>query len=272
MDESAPQNVQVKRPSFLRRGLSGSTLKLIAMAFMFIDHVGAVVLEQLLRVYGIQNIQTSADAAAFLLNYGTLYRVDLFLRYCGRIAFPLFLFLLVEGFVHTQDRKKYGLRLLAFAFLSEIPFDLAISHTILEFQNQNVFFTLFFAFLTLCAIEWASRQKQIPKGLNLLLQLLCAGAGMWLAFFFKTDYGAFGVAAAAAMYLLRRRRVLGGAAGCAALTAQVPVMEWTCFFSLLPIAAYNGKRGITKNKYLFYAFYPLHLLLLYGVCACLGVV
>ena len=116
-----------------QKGLSGSTLKLIAIITMLIDHIGAAVIARLL-----------------IAGQGSemLYKIYYAMRAVGRVAFPIFCFLLVEGFFYTGSRKKYALRLFGFALLSEIPFDLAFSGKILEFGYQNVFFTLLIGLLS----------------------------------------------------------------------------------------------------------------------------
>ena len=106
----------------MNKGLSGSTLKIIEMVTMLIDHIGAAVLARMI-------IAGNAD----------LYDAYRTLRMIGRIAFPIFCFLLIEGFQHTKNAKKYAERLFLFAAISEIPFDLAFSAKVLEFQYQNVF-------------------------------------------------------------------------------------------------------------------------------------
>lgn len=108
------------------RGLSSTALKLIAITTMFIDHIGAVLIEG-----GILNggMTLSLSDLESFSSGSVWWKTDLILRLIGRIAFPIFAFLLVEGFLHTRDIKKYGTRLLLFGFLSEIPFDLAVYHT-----------------------------------------------------------------------------------------------------------------------------------------------
>ena len=101
-----------------RRGISGNGLKLIALLSMLTDHFGAVVVERT-RVFN------QFDTQFWDTIYGPL-------RSVGRLAFPIFCFLLVEGFIHTKDVKKYFFRLMLFAFLSEIPFNLALTGAISE--------------------------------------------------------------------------------------------------------------------------------------------
>ena len=135
----------------MRKGLSGSTLKIIAVVTMLIDHIGAAILARMMMVNGLGGIDQSDTTAVmqWYSNNTTLFQVYQVMRSIGRIAFPIFCFLLVEGFEHTHDRKKYALRLGLFALISEIPFDLAFSSEVLEFQYQNVFFTLFIGMLTM---------------------------------------------------------------------------------------------------------------------------
>ena len=104
-----------------RKGISGSTLKIIAIITMLIDHIGAGVLGRLLVVRGMNE---TADLNAWIDANSTLVITYQMMRFVGRLAFPIFCFLLIEGFEHTHDVKKYALRLLSFCLVSEIPFDL----------------------------------------------------------------------------------------------------------------------------------------------------
>ena len=116
-------------------GLNSFWLKMIAITTMLIDHVGAVLLPQ----YPI-------------------------LRIIGRIAFPIFCFLLVEGFMHTHDVIRYMTRIGLFALISEIPFDLLFYGRILDGTHQNVFFTLFIGLVMLYYLT-----KRYPAVLNFLI-------------------------------------------------------------------------------------------------------
>ena len=118
-----------------RIGLTGSTLKLIAIVTMFIDHVGAAIVARILLQYRADIPVITAICG--VMDYHTLYVVYMTLRTIGRIAFPIFCFLLVEGFLHTRDSRKYAMRLGIFALVSEIPFDLAFSSALLEFEYQH---------------------------------------------------------------------------------------------------------------------------------------
>lgn len=135
------------------RILSGSALKMLAMAIMLIDHTASF----LLRHY------PPAIAPWFQIGSTTysLYRV---MRDVGRAAFPIFCFLLVEGFLHTHNRFKYGRNLLIFACISEIPWNFAQNGTLLYPDKQNVFFTLFLGYLAFCLVEHF--EKMLPCSLS----------------------------------------------------------------------------------------------------------
>jgi hypothetical protein len=122
----------------VKRGLTGSTLKLIAIITMFIDHIGAFLIEPIL--FNANPYMTKPILWGLTLTQ--LKTLDTTLRLIGRLAFPLFTFLLVEGFLHTRSKKNYLIRLSLFALISEIPFDLARSRIMFDFSYQNVFFTL----------------------------------------------------------------------------------------------------------------------------------
>lgn len=168
-----------------KKGISGSTLKMIAIVTMLIDHIGAAVLARLLMVNGLGELdQTNADAIMqWLSANGALYWTYTIMRMIGRVAFPIFCFLLVEGFLHTHDVKKYAMRLGLFALLSEIPFDLAFSSKILEFNYQNVFFTLFIGLLMMIAYRAVEEKEEWNQALKMILYILIVAAGMALAYF-----------------------------------------------------------------------------------------
>lgn len=251
----------------MKKGISGSTLKFIAIFAMLIDHIAAAVIMRLLMQNGLNELNAAEESTVlqWLSENGTLYYVYIIMRMIGRIAFPIFCFLLVEGYLHTHDVKKYALRLGAFALLSEIPFDLAFNSKILEFGYQNVFFTLFFGLLTIIGYHFLEQKTEYNFILRTILQLLVIGAGMGAAYFFKTDYAQNGIICIVVLYLFRKKRNTQITAGCISF-----LWEPWALLGFLPIAFYNGTRGL-KMKYFFYLFYPVHLLLLYGVCCILGI-
>lgn len=212
-----------------RTGISGSTLKIIAIATMLIDHIGAALLPGLMV-----------------------------LRYIGRLAFPIFCFLLAEGFLHTRNVKKYALRLLFFCFVSEVPFDLAIFGRPVYWGHQNVFFTLFIGLMVLAGLKYLEK----PGILYQALKLVCILAGMAAAVYLRTDYDAFGILVIVFFYQFRNMALFRDIFVSLGLLL-CSLTEITGLFALIPIHLYNGKRGLSL-KYFFYLFYPVHLLLLYA--------
>lgn len=271
MEKEEPEGAVSRRhENSERRGLSGSTLKLIAVISMLIDHTGAVLLARLLIQFrGLDSLIAWDDFFRYfpwVSDYDTLYNVYQIMRDIGRIAFPIYCFLLVEGFEKTRSRKRYALRLAVFALVSEIPFDLAFSATVLEFSYQNVFFTLALGLFAMMACEaaktWGKIRNFAASG------FLCAGIFMVFAAaaeYLQTDYGATGVICIMVLYLLRDRKVLQLLGGALSFCWEIPAP-----LAFVPLACYNGKRGL-RLKYFFYLFYPLHLLLLYLTGMWLGI-
>ena len=251
-----------------KKGISGSTLKLIAITTMFIDHVGAGVLGRYLRMYGLIDIMASGDMSgmlAWMQEHGALYWVYYAMRMIGRIAFPIFVFLMVEGFQRTHNKWKYALRMGIFALVSEIPFDLTFNAKVLEFTYQNVFFTLLVGLLVMIAMDAIGKTGWNKVG-RVLLSILAFLAGAFVAqAVLHTDYGAMGIVCITAVYLFRKNKVHQIIAGCIAFAWEI----WAPL-AFIPIGFYNGKRGL-KLKYVFYAFYPAHLLLIYLICLLLGI-
>lgn len=209
---------------FKKWGINGFTLKWIAMISMIIDHTGMVLFPQ--------------------------YRI---LRIVGRLAFPIYCFLLVEGAVHTLDIRKYLGRLFLFALISEIPYDLACSGQLWDFSSQNVFFTLFLGLSAIFVL-----QSQLNKAYCVVL----VAALIFAAQYIHTDYGSFGVFVILLFYVFRERLFLKTAAFIVLDLFFYGGIQSYAVVSLIPILCYNGKRG-PGMKYLFYLFYPVHLLVLY---------
>lgn len=251
-----------------KRGISGSTLKLIALVTMLIDHIGAVVV--------IRMIYENAAKLGMvgMVPYDNLYVTYNALRDIGRFAFPIYCFLLVEGFQRTRSKTKYALRLGVFALVSEIPFDLALSSSVLEFEYQNVFFTLLFGLVTMIAVDaveriaWNNVDQTARRLLNILQWLMGFGivaVGAAVAELCNTDYGAKGVLCIMVLYLFRKVKVLQMIAGAVSF-----LWDGVAPLAFIPMAFYNGRRGM-KLKYVFYLFYPVHLLILYLICVGLGI-
>ena len=241
-----------------KRGLSQEALKLIACVTMLLDHIGAVIV---LKCF--QNA-TSADKGALL----ELYEM---LRMIGRLAFPIYCFLLAEGTAHTRNPRRYGIRLLIAAVLSEIPYDLAIYDAI-TWQHQSVMITLLLGFLMLEVM------KRCPR---FLLRLLVIVPFAWLALWMNTDYGFDGILVIALFALTRQlpHRAVWQFFGlwCIFSPSHLMALNWLGGFSVtiqelaacavVPIMFYDGRKA-TKSKviqWVFYLFYPAHLLALYWI-------
>ncbi len=249
--------------------LSGFALKWIAIITMLIDHIGATVIEGKID-FIINNPDTYIKSI-----YENLWLVYGIMRSIGRMAFPIFCFLIVEGFLHTKSVGKYALRLGIFALISEIPFDLAFSNSFSNFRYNNVFLTLLIGLLALIgirAVEGRFSGETISMGKRFFGFFLMAAvtcAGMLAAECLYTDYGAAGVAAIAILYVLRNHRMVAFGAAVVSLALLSDPIELWALFMLIPIRFYDGTRG-RGMKYFFYVFYPVHLLILTWICYGLG--
>lgn len=226
-----------------KSGLSQEMLKLIACVTMLIDHAGAVLFPQYLS-----------------------------LRIIGRIAFPIYCFLLSEGVFYTKSPKKYGIRLGVGAILSELPFDLALFGCI-TLQYQSVMITLLLGFVMGICMKRVSKPHW-----QVLLIIPFAIIAQWL----NTDYGGWGIALIALFILSRNlpQRLLVQTVGMAAICylmdsfvmsiggLRVPI-EVFALAAMVPIALYSGEKQ-SKSKTLqwaFYLFYPVHLTVLFFLWA-----
>lgn len=239
-----------------RSGLPQEGLKLVACMTMLLDHIAVVVVMDCFE-------KATGTSREILLD---LYEI---LRTIGRLAFPVYCFLLVEGHVHSRNPKRYGLRLSVGAILSEIPFDLAV-FGVITLQHQSVMVTLLLGFLMLEAMK---------RSQHTFLSILTVVPFAFLAELLHTDYGADGILTIAMFYLTRGlpHRLLLQIFGlwCIFSPSHMMMLNWLGGFAvtmrewavlaMLPIALYDGHKA-TKSKavqWAFYAFYPVHLLVLY---------
>lgn len=215
-------------------GLSGSALKVIAMISMVIDHI-----------------------ALYLMEYGTvLYET---MRCIGRIAFPVFAFLIAEGFIHTKSRYRYFFTLLGFAVISEIPWYLLNGAD----GTHNVMFTLALGVATLMFLENLLQRSLV---LGFLWTLGMAELASWLG----VDYEWRGILLIVILYLFNRHgHSFPYSKGMQFFCTFALIMHYGVIGAVMAcmiLYLYNGTRGFVQGniaKYGFYAFYPVHLLLMH---------
>ncbi len=231
--------------------LNSNAIKIIAMIFMLADHMWA-----------------------------TIIPGNLWLTNVGRLAFPLFAFLIVEGFEHTSNFKKYAQRLFVFGLISEIPFDLMSSGVKFFPFHQNVMFTLLLGLLCINEIDKFKKNKNVKVGVKALLKILVY---LFIGLVGFVDYGITGILTIIALYVFRNFKFawLGQLISMILLhivffkdqSIILNIFGYEYFMPLqafsvlaLPIMwMYNGEKG-KKSKVLqygFYAFYPVHMLALY---------
>ena len=194
-------------------GISGSTLKIIALVTMLTDHIGAAILEPVLmqKAESMHILWTSySDLILIDKTLGTTY---IAMRYIGRIAFPIF--------------------------------------------------TLFIGLLVITALQAVMTHMTEHISLRILLCLISIFSGMYFASLLNTDYGAMGVLTILLIYVFRNNRLHASTAACLCLIAMNTI-EATSLLCIPLITHYNGKRGL-QLKYVFYTFYPVHLLILYCI-------
>lgn len=210
--------------------MSSFSLKLFAIIFMLIDHIGA-----------------------------TFFQSKMIFRIIGRLAFPIFAFQIGIGYSHTKNKKKHILSLLLFAIISQIPFTL-MCNIYTQSTTLNVLFTFLFAILIIYCDE--NIKEWVIKVPLITILLL-------VATFIKTDYGICGILLTVLFYYFANYKIL-----------VFPILIFTmCLFCLannssliqlyailsgIFILLFNGKKGL-NTKWLFYIFYPLHMLLIFVV-------
>ena len=225
--------------------ISNAGLKRIAMCCMFLDHFGVVFLQPIILL-------TDSDAIALLY---------CLLRGIGRVAFPTYSLLLVEGILNTRNTRNYLLRLGICGLGSEIPYDLAFSGRVIDWHSQNVLFTLCLGFISVVLIIRLNGAKE--DNVKRFAPVIASLGILMLAFLAEItccDYGAVGVLFIVSMYLFRNqelwRTLIGGI-----LLAALGLTEVAAAAAFPLLRRYSGKRG-NQSKLGMYLFYPGHLLLL----------
>lgn len=237
--------------------LSNRALKWIAMTAMLADHIGLVLFE-----YWIQYGEGTGVLGQYLAaaDAELLYNIGYGMRIAGRISFPVYAFLLTEGFRYTRSWKKYWLRMVLFAMISQIPFSLA-AYNVWIGGSCNIFFELAIGILMLEGLKRAETYFDTRRNVYMLLVLAAACMASWLI---RADYDVSGILMIAAFYLLRDNQNARVTAGCTiAFAYSLQGGMGSAALAAVPLSMYNGKKGRAGNKYVFYWFYPVHLLALF---------
>ncbi|MBR3883019.1 MAG: conjugal transfer protein TraX [Clostridia bacterium] len=231
--------------------INSNLLKILAIIFMLLDHLWATIIP------------------------GNQWMTNV-----GRLAFPIFAFLIVEGFTHTSDLNKYIKRLFIFALISEIPFNLIYTGSWIFPFHQNVMFTLLLGLLCISEIDKVKNNKEIKSRIKSILKLVLY---LLISIIGFVDYGITGVLTIIVFYIFKDFKYawLGQLISLIFLyivffkgqSIVINIFDFEYFLplqsigilSLIPIWLYNGKKG-KKNKliqYTFYCFYPVHMLAIY---------
>ena len=238
------------------------------------------------RKFELTSFHLHVLAMAFMLcdhMWVTVISGNDWLTCIGRIAFPIFAFMTVEGFYKTKNLKKYAGRLFVFAIISEIPFDLMISGGIFYPYHQNVLWT----FLLGIGLMWINERA---KEKSALIRIIAAAGSLAIGFIvgilFMADYHYGGIFMILVFYFFREKKwwnfiaqlvlmiyinaeVLAGYY----FTVEIFGMEFEivrqglAVLALIPIWLYRGKQGFYNKavKAVYYWFYPVHLFALWAI-------
>lgn len=236
----------------LRIEVSSMTLHMLAMIFMLCDHL-----------------------------WGTIVPANDWLTCIGRISFPIFAFMIVEGYFRTKNLTKYVFRLFLFAVLSEIPFNLAMGSSVFYPVHQNVLWSFL---ISIGLIHWNENAKATQKKwIQVSIECLTVVLGYVIGLVTMVDFYHAGILTVLVFYFFRQKKwwsyigqlfclwyinmeMLGGFAYELQLFGKTYFLlrQGFALFSLIPIWLYHGKQGYHSKmlQYAYYAFYPLHLLIL----------
>jgi len=237
--------------SKLKLETTSFSLHIMAMLFMLCDHL-----------WGILGI-----------------RAD-WLTCIGRVSFPIFAFMIVEGYFHTKNLRKYVCRLLVFAILSEIPFNLAVGSRIFYPVHQNVLWSFL---ISIGLIHWNEKVKERSAWKRVVVGIASVCIGYIVGLLTFVDYYHAGILTVLVFYFFKDRKwwcylgqlfclwyinfeMLGGFSYEVMLFGEMYFIarQGIAVLALIPIWLYRGRQGYHSRtlQYFYYAFYPLHLLIL----------
>ena len=229
-------------------GLTKTKLQILAIVAMLCDHVAKVI---------IYPVIISCYSNGWLSSHSYVLRMYDALVFLGKISFPIFAFFIVEGYFKTHDIYLYMKRLFLFAILSEIPYDLATSGKIINFDKQNVIWTLLVGLVCLFIIDYSKNSKfGLCKAIGSVSFILL------IANFLNLDWRVYpGIVMILWFYLAHKSKKICLLLGYCLMVPNVGFMSGA-ELSFLLLYFYNQRRG-RGNKWLFYIFYPAHVLVLY---------
>lgn len=235
--------------------LSANALKIIALVSMTIDHTGLLLMDN-----------------------------NKLMRNIGRLAFPVFAYMIAEGCRYTKNKRKYFLRIFVLGLLCQVVYYIAEKNV-----DQGILMTFSVSILLSYAVLWAQnkiRESCEDAGhINKILPWLLPVALIFLAavisgeirilpgrWYLSFDYGFYGMLLPVLIVLGRdeKQKLLLAAAGMTLTAISIGGFQWYSFAALIPLACYNGQRGKWKMKYLFYIYYPLHMAVIYGLSVLIG--
>ncbi len=212
--------------------MTNNQLKLLALLSMTLDHIGV----QLLPQYPI-------------------------FRLLGRFALPIFAYMIAEGCAHTKNRRRYLLQMAGLALGCQLVYFFAMGSL-----YQCILVTFSLSVLLIYAFD-TGKPAAMLAGLTAVYFLTEILPGLLPRTDYAVDYGFLGVLLPVVIYLGREKRekLLWCAAGLTALGLVYGGVQWFALLTLIPLALYNGKRGSRRMKWVFYWYYPLHLVVIYGL-------
>lgn len=235
--------------------LSANALKIIALVSMTIDHTGLLLMDN-----------------------------NKLMRNFGRLAFPIFAYMIAEGCRYTKNKRKYFLRIFVLGLLCQTVYYIAEKNT-----DQGILMTFSVSILLSYAVLWAQnkiRESSEDTGhINKILPWLLAAALILLAAvisgeirllpggrYLSFDYGFYGMLLPVLIVFGRdeKQKLLLAAAGMILTAISMGGFQWYSLAALIPLACYNGQRGKWNMKYLFYIYYPLHMVVIYGLSMLIG--
>lgn len=223
----------------MNKTLNRNQLKMIALAAMFIDHIGY-----------------------YFLNDNIYFRI------LGRVAFPIFAFFIAQGYFYTKDRKKYFLTILGFGVISQLPY-----YLFLQRAELNILFTFVFAIMLIYLVEY---DKQKQTGTSQIMVISYHILLIMLYIFDIISYGYFGVLIPVVFYFYKDSKMKYVYFAILNLLVTLPFIiayptdirayiQLFALFDILLFMIYNDQKGKYRLKYLFYIIYPVHMLLFYFI-------